>query len=193
MKLEEFERVYWNYYLLLENRVLELEPYIEFAKSNYNTYSLKIKDLLISVCCEVEQLFILIIGEESSIEGYVNFLNSDNFYGKVKADSVKFKNIDTFHPFVTNDKNQLFWWKAHNSLKHNRVNSFLKANLENLLNALAGLYLLEIYYYNKTYFQTNLEETTVPNNVSKIFSSEEIKSNICNPTLIECDSWDETC
>lgn len=192
MKKEEFERVYWNHYLLLENRVLELEPYIEFTNSNYNTYSLKIMGLLISVCCEVEQLFILIIGKESNIKGYVNFLNEDDFYGKVMADSVKFKNIDMLHPFAINKIISPVWWKAYNCLKHNRVNSFKKANLGNLLNALAGLYLLEIYYYNKNFFQTRLEETNIPENISKIFSSERIKSNfISNFCGVYADTFED--
>ena len=53
------------------------------------------------------------------------------------------------------DKSVPSWWTAYNSVKHSRIClndnqnddiNFAKANLKNLVNAFAGLYLLEISY-----------------------------------------------
>lgn len=187
MKKEEFEKKYWNYYLMLENRVIELEPFIAFDKSNYQTYSLKIMDLLISVCCEVESLCKLISKKSGNINSYLDFLNNDQFYSSVKNDLVFFKKIDTLKPFKCNSNDQLEWWNSHNGLKHNRINEFQTATLKNLINALAGLYLLEIYYYNKNYFKKG--DTTVPEVESKLFKSNKIKSNIASLTSIVCEEF----
>lgn len=187
MKKEEFEKKYWNYYLMLEKRVIELEPYIAFDKSNYQTYSLRIMDLLISVCCEVESLFILISKKEGNINSYLNFLNNDQFYSSVKKDLVNFQDIDILEPFKLNSKNQLEWWHSHNCLKHNRIKDFQTATFKNLINALAGLYLLEIYYYNQNYFKK--DDTSIPEVESKLFKSNKIKSNIISPTSIICVEW----
>lgn len=187
MKKEEFEKKYWDYYLMLENKVIELEPYIAFDKSNYQTYSLRIMDLLISVCCEVESLFLLISKKAGNISSYLNFLNNDQFYSSVKNDLVNFQDIDILDPFKLNSKNQLEWWHSHNCLKHNRIKDFQTATFKNLINALAGLYLLEIYYYNQNYFKK--DDTTVPEVESKLFKSDKIKSNIASLTSIVCDVW----
>ena len=39
------------------------------------------------------------------------------------------------------------WWRAHKMVKHQRGEHFALANLENVLNAMAGLFLLVLYYY----------------------------------------------
>ena len=40
------------------------------------------------------------------------------------------------------------WIKAYQGIKHNRRNSLKNANLKNLIHALAGLFLLNLYYKN---------------------------------------------
>ena len=53
------------------------------------------------------------------------------------------------------DRSVPSWWTAYNNVKHSRISlndnqnddiNFAKANLKNLINAFAGLYLLEIFY-----------------------------------------------
>ena len=100
---------------------------------------------------------------------------------------VNFQDIDILEPFKLNSKNQLEWWHSHNCLKHNRIKDFQTATFKNLINALAGLYLLEIYYYNQNYFKK--DDTTVPEVESKLFKSDKIKSNIISPTSIICVEW----
>lgn len=38
------------------------------------------------------------------------------------------------------------WWSDYNSVKHNRLNSFRKANLDNLLHSLSALHILNLVY-----------------------------------------------
>ena len=43
----------------------------------------------------------------------------------------------------------LDWWNAYNGVKHNRGNSFLKANLKNCIKAMASLLVIEMYLSQK--------------------------------------------
>ncbi|WP_295446593.1 hypothetical protein [uncultured Thiodictyon sp.] len=40
-------------------------------------------------------------------------------------------------------------WSAHNKVKHQRGEHFALANLENVLNAMAGLFLIVLHYYRR--------------------------------------------
>ena len=81
-------------------------------------------------------------------------------------------NID-LSPFVNwNQTNarKLFWWEAYNEVKHNRSEHYEDGNLKNLLNALAALYFLEMYYVRKL-AQTSGDENAldVPVSASQLF------------------------
>jgi hypothetical protein len=43
----------------------------------------------------------------------------------------------------------LTWWSAYNSVKHHRVRDFKLATLENCFNAMAGLYVVNLYQEHK--------------------------------------------
>ena len=51
------------------------------------------------------------------------------------------------------------WYYAYNKIKHDRVKFFRYANLECLIKALAALFLLNIYYLNKTFYSENSYDT----------------------------------
>ena len=44
------------------------------------------------------------------------------------------------------------WEQAYQAIKHNRSQSMDKANVENLLNVLGALFILNIYYFDETYW-----------------------------------------
>ena len=48
-----------------------------------------------------------------------------------------------------NRVNGLDWWRAYNSLKHNEVDSYKKATLENAVLSLACLYIVDLYLMYK--------------------------------------------
>ena len=61
----------------------------------------------------------------------------------------------------------LEWWRDYTAVKHNRIGNYHKANLKNVVNSLAGLYILESYLVR--YIGTRDDERDVPNDISKIF------------------------
>jgi hypothetical protein len=42
-----------------------------------------------------------------------------------------------------------FWWRAYNNVKHRRHTHFAEANLKNSLNAVAGLFVLLLFFYRE--------------------------------------------
>ena len=68
----------------------------------------------------------------------------------------------------------LDWWRAYNSLKHNEVDSYKNATLENAVLSLASLYIVDLYlmyelcgslslayYYPPVYFRSKYTAHTV--------------------------------
>ena len=43
------------------------------------------------------------------------------------------------------EKNIIPWYNAYNKIKHDRVKNFKQANVDNLINSLAALFMLNIY------------------------------------------------
>lgn len=55
----------------------------------------------------------------------------------------------------------------YNKVKHKRVHNYRKANLKNVVNALAGLYILENYFVK--YIGDRDNDMDVPNDISAVF------------------------
>lgn len=60
--------------------------------------------------------------------------------------SVKVSSVQPFKNWSPNPAyNSPDWWSPYNRVKHERLENFRDANLKNVANALAGLYILESY------------------------------------------------
>lgn len=59
------------------------------------------------------------------------------------------------------------WWKPYNDVKHKRIDNYKNANLKNVLNALAGLYILCNYFVKEIGDRDNTYD--VPNDISHLF------------------------
>ena len=57
MNRNDFQKVFWSYYLNLEERFINTTKYVEVAKNNYSTYSIEYTSLLLSICSEIDVIF----------------------------------------------------------------------------------------------------------------------------------------
>lgn len=167
-------------YERLEQEFKELSYSIAFDKKNLSVFSIKIADLIlrtVSECenvaraiCQKEKIkfkdksgkirkliyFYEYIEELEKIFGLNKWLVNFN-YTNSSVDIFNLKNT----PFKKNKKTKIgkkdfenwSWYDAYNSIKHNRVKYFKKANLENLILALEALFLLEIIYNDEVFYQ----------------------------------------
>ena len=187
MDKELFERIYWKHYIALEGEFLKTSKYVEISRDNFKTYSIEYYRQYQSICSEVDvvlKLFCKIINGEQRA-------NKINQYAKIILNNrTDFKNIEVkdiincqinLKPWETWNivgkkvKNPK-WWQYYNRVKHERTSVgkdgemfFKKANLKNVINSLAALYILERYIYRELCGGSN-SCPTVPSIQSNLFN-----------------------
>ena len=184
MKRNEFIERYWLYYLALENDFIKTIRFVSIDSENYNAFSNEYVRQLLSIGSEIDVV----------LKGYCSIIDSlqepDNIrkYAAVLLNNNNSKNIINKTPKIKRMANMIYqpwkdwyitaceyvspnWWTCYNNVKHNRITSFKEGNLENVINALSGLYLLEMFYCKEICDNSN-EELTVPLPKSELFEME---------------------
>lgn len=171
---------YWKYYLSIEKQIIELERFIEFdLQINGNTYSAKLLELLQSICNEIDtvgkvlaRIYDPTFHSEAftSIKRWWHIVQCNN--SQILNEPVVFRK-ETLLPWkgfhVTRKNNQYcidssspgacipIWWDSHNDVKHRRTDCdengrlfYTHASLSNVINAMAGLYILEVVLLEQT-------------------------------------------
>lgn len=174
MNREEFCKLHWNYYLALEKDFLDTERYVSFDLGdnylytsqtvtdygNSNTFSNEFIKQYQAICSEVDVVLKSICKEL----GNANLVNIKQYTELVLRQGWK-----------SNQYNSPNWWKQYNDVKHERLENFRKANLKNVVNALAGLYTLELYLVK--FIGDRDHERDVPNDISKLFELIDFQTN----------------
>lgn len=142
----------------VENLFLYIEPEI----ANYSSYGHKLRELLILLCTEVEanwkavlkKNFLQINQERLNTTHYIKV--SDPLM--LKSYEVALKNYPhcKFKPFAlwTIDKptETLPWYDIYNKVKHDRYGTFATASFEQVLNAAAALFIMQVSQWGPTIF-----------------------------------------
>ena len=192
------QNLFFPIYKQLEKELEELSYFISFDKKQLKTYSTKISDLLLRTVSEVENISKALCKREK-IKFYdknkhirqVVYLNE--YFEKLESifqlseKSVSFDlencNSNIFDakliPFRKDktyklNKKERFtwsWYYAYNKIKHDRVKYFRYANLECLINALAALFLLNVYYLDKVFYSKESYDTNYVIHKIKSFSN----------------------
>ena len=172
MTKDEFNLKYWMFYMQLENDFSKTFNYVEFTDDNLSTYSKEYAKQLISIGSELDIVFKALCNEvdptkaRSCITDYANILCG---YDNLTDATVQFSyNKESYKPFdgwTPNSKPS--WWGDYKKVKHNRAeyDNIKLANLKNVFNALAALFILNRY----------LCKIVCSN---KIMKEPEIKSNL---------------
>lgn len=152
--------IHWNYFLSIEKDLEKVGRYVEICEQNFNTYSIELARVLLSACSEIDVLMkqlckILGLNSVQNINDY-RLAIKPNLAGLIDEEvflprfGVEFKPWASWENNVTPE-----WWQNHNSVKHNRNESFHEANLKNTLYSIGGLFVLTLYFYKKS-----IESTT---------------------------------
>jgi hypothetical protein len=181
--------IFFPIYQKLESELVDLSFYIAFTESNLQTYSIKIADLLLRTVSECENIMSAICKREGiqfrrSFVKFQEYLDKLNQIYMLNAKIVHFiyKNADVVNcisktPFYqeeeTLNRNITDWYNAYNKIKHDRVDNFEKANLKNLIEAMSGLFLLNIIHADEEFIETENRDfskfVTKINSVSNVF------------------------
>ena len=173
MDLITFKNTNWNYYSQLETDFFSYSQYCEIDKDNGNAFSNRYLQLLISICSEIDtiaKVFCKLLDEaldkeRCGISDYIRILNSK--YPTLAQESVEIKGY--IYPMVfpwkaiakgyTPD-----FWQIYNKVKHhrceltNKKENYKYANQKVVIEALAALYVIEVYLA-AFYFVTDKTET----------------------------------
>lgn len=143
---------YVRSFLIIQKDIKRLFEFIEPADINLKTFSFEIYQLLLRISTEIETNFKAILRENIFNPKDWKHLNTNNY--KIINNSHKLSSYSVEFPIWTGDKNKftpfkswenglpLEWYQAYNSCKHDRVHNLKLANLENLLNAFSGLFIV---------------------------------------------------
>lgn len=146
MDKHTFITKYWQLFLLLENRFEFLKTFIDFNTANYKTFSPELLSLYLSTGSEIDVFLRAACNDQKAHSDFYklrrkfesDFASLSNFQVNVPLFSIK------LYPF---QDAKISWWKHYNEVKHQRDKKYSEASLENVLSALAGLFLLEKVYY----------------------------------------------
>ncbi|WP_286776718.1 hypothetical protein [Sphingobacterium sp. UBA2074] len=148
-----------NYFISLEKRFTELSDFIEINEENFDVFSNNIGLLLISACSEFE-----VVCKEMAKNLQVDWKEIKDFkisdFHKTlclcernSCDNIFQETVELFgfklsvQPFENwTERDYPFWWKAYNSFKHDRLNSYKRSNLKAVIYALSALSIVNHYY-----------------------------------------------
>lgn len=170
---DAFLNKYWNYYLVLENDLISTKRYIEIDSINCKAFSIEYLKQYQIICSEIDVVLKEYCKEinpkfkGNNITQYCKCINNND--KSVINDEVIFNKNTILIPWknwvaneitAKNNKTQTitnnpFWWTTYNKIKHYRtaINKntnlpyYKYANQENIYNALAGLFVIEMEYY----------------------------------------------
>jgi hypothetical protein len=147
--------LHWNYFLALESDTEQLSRYVEFTTDNFSTYSLEMAHLLLAAASEVDVIAKILCKKTDTSQ------NADSI-GKyreiLKPSFPNIQNMKVLVPryglelcpwFNWSDDENPEWWTAYNKVKHHRSTHYQRANLKNILNAVAGLFVMLLYLYKE--------------------------------------------
>lgn len=148
--------IHWNYLLSLEQDIIRLSNYIEFADKNFDTYSIELLKLNLAIGSEIDVVMKLLCKSYfpekkfSTIKDYKLFIN-DNLT-EIISETILIPRYDiVLRPFEEMGilekgiyKNP-FWWENYNSMKHRRDLEYTKANLKNLIYSFGALVIINLY------------------------------------------------
>lgn len=195
MNRDEFCKLHWSYYLVLEKDFLDTERYISFELGdnylydshqvidygNSNTFSNEFVKQYQAICSEIDVILKSICRElgntvANEMPQYTDLVL--NRWSNIPNQKVKMKDIE-LQPLKNWSSNPTYkspdWWSPYNHVKHERITNFRKANLKNVANALASLYILELYLVK--FIGDRDHERDVPNDISKLFELINFQTN----------------
>lgn len=180
----------------------------QFCKTQLETFSPHIADLLVRCCVQIEA-----ISKELYFDNGGTKARGDNsiFFDEdcLKLIDVKWKThnklvmvVAPFFNFTKNENSILkplreahkrqgtYWERAYQAVKHDRYSSLQKGNVKALIQALAALFLLNIYYRNDSWIIKHNDISKLDYSMgSAIFTVKSPEANQLwygnNPTICE--------
>lgn len=155
-------KCYWPILERLEGELCELTFAVAFADSHLGVYSARFADLLLRSCAECENVGKSLCVEKSLPPSGAN-IHQFNFpaigtaicsriaihtkeltiiWPYQSLTTISIRPFDTWQPTGSTNPE---WFNAYNGVKHDRIGNAQKANVKNVIHALGGLFILNLW------------------------------------------------
>ena len=157
----------WNYFRSLAKQFQQTEQYVDHSMDsngniiNGQTFSNEFAKLLLLSASEFEVIAKTLCRESGkTISDNANIIEISKtilmIYPNIINTEIQtpYKVLKPLSQWALDKNNSsniigIPWWTDYNKIKHDRLNSFSKANLNNCVNALASLMIMELYLSQK--------------------------------------------
>jgi len=143
---------FWHHFLSLEDDLDVISQYIEIDKRNYGVFSIKLLKLYLASGSELDIMFKQMIKKYTLKDGesIIKYRKSilQRFPSFYKTSVYVYGTDIAIKPYECWEKShELAWWQMYQKVKHDRGVFFERANLENVLNCMAGLMIVNMYFH----------------------------------------------
>jgi hypothetical protein len=153
---------HWQHFLSLESEFNRTIEYVDLRAENHRTFSSAFVRLLLSVSSDVDVLLkelcaqALPSASPRNINDYKNIVTGA--FPKFTSMRVAVPRYGlSVQPWVEWSLGQNpSWWRAYNNVKHERNVHYAQANQEMVLNALAGLFCVILYFHQQALYANKL-------------------------------------
>lgn len=142
---------YWQYFVALEADLAATARFVEPAPANMSCHSVEFARILLAAGSEVDVLCKVLCQEHGLT---VSPRNIDGYRAAIIGRFPGFTGLEVLAPRYGlarlpwrpwDGSTNPGWWRSYNDVKHERHAHFPSANLENALDAVAGLFVLVSY------------------------------------------------
>jgi hypothetical protein len=145
----------WHYFLALERDLVGTTDFVEPHFGNAAAFSNAYAKLLLLVGSEVDVIAKALCRQVPGAAAACNIMDYRSillgaFPGIETVEIYLARYAMKFTPWQAwslEKPTSPDWWRAHTNVKHHRKDQFGDANQQHVLNAYAGLLVLELYYY----------------------------------------------
>ena len=140
---------HWNYFLSVEADLERLSRFIEFDERNYQCFSVENARILIAAAAEADVVCkqlcrkVALASSADNIHKYQDEIVPacpvlPRFEVLAPRYGLRLKPWDSWN----NPGGVPTWWTAYNKIKHHRDTEYYRASLKNVLDAVAGLFVV---------------------------------------------------
>jgi hypothetical protein len=144
---------HWQFFESVDEELLTISRYVEFCSANFQTHSIELARLYLSVCSEIDVVAKLVCDRISPGIAVKNIIDYRacilQKYPNFSGLKIELPNHNlAFIPWEAWGKaNNPAWWQSYNNVKHERSKFYQEANLGNVLAASAGLLVVLAYFH----------------------------------------------
>ena len=152
---------HWQFFEAVDDELLALSRFIEFAPENYSTFSVHLARLYLSVGSEIDVVAKLLCSriapaaKPQRINEYQPLITGKFAHFSQLRIEMPSRELD-FRPWASwGSATKPKWWESYNHVKHERSKYYRHANLGNVLEASAGLLVLLVYFHQAELYSKN--------------------------------------